>query len=169
LSAASALKTAKRALKIAKRADRRSRKALRRARSGPRGTRGPRGRRGRRGRTGATGPTGTARAYAVVSFSGPSFVASKTKGFTGVTRPSTGLYCLAAPGLSPSTTPVSVTTDWELTAEPQGNAIAMSDHDGATSCPAATDFAVRTERFVVVGAASNAVEANDVGFAVLVP
>jgi hypothetical protein len=64
---------------------------------GERGERGPQGLAGPQGVQGAQGPAGTALAYAQVSPGGanPSFVAQRTSGFSAVTRPAGGLYCLA--------------------------------------------------------------------------
>lgn len=58
-----------------------------------RGQRGASGPAGPQGPTGATGPAGTAIAYAQTS--GAAYVSDRTKGFDGITRPSTGLYCLS--------------------------------------------------------------------------
>jgi hypothetical protein len=81
---------------------------------GPQGTKGATGSRGRTGATGKTGatgpaggtggqgPAGTARAYAVIdpsavtaTASGAGLVSGQNSGFTGVSSPSAGVYCLA--------------------------------------------------------------------------
>jgi hypothetical protein len=64
---------------------------------GARGPQGPAGPQGAQGAQGPQGPAGTALAYAQVSPLGanPSFVAARTSGFSTVTRPAGGLYCLA--------------------------------------------------------------------------
>src|ERR1700709_154726 len=79
---------------------------------------------GKVGPQGASGLNGTARAYARVSFSlpvtqQPGFIAGYTKGFSDVTRTSTGRYCLTpAAGLDLSRTPGFRTTDSPNSARP---------------------------------------------------
>jgi hypothetical protein len=67
---------------------------------GPQGPAGPRGAEGAQGPQGPEGLAGTALAFAQVSPGGanPSFVAERTFGFSAVTRPAGGLYCLALDG-----------------------------------------------------------------------
>jgi hypothetical protein len=43
------------------------------------------------------------------SISTPSFVAAQTKGFSAVTEPIQGIYCLTAPGIDPTATTAAVT------------------------------------------------------------
>jgi hypothetical protein len=64
---------------------------------GPAGPRGETGPRGAQGPQGPQGPAGTALAYAQVDAltAEPSFVAARTSGFSAVTRPDEGVYCLA--------------------------------------------------------------------------
>jgi hypothetical protein len=64
---------------------------------GERGPAGPQGAQGPQGPQGPEGPAGTALAYAQVNDGGatPSFVADRTFGFSAVTRPAGGRYCLA--------------------------------------------------------------------------
>jgi hypothetical protein len=64
---------------------------------GPPGQRGERGEAGPQGAQGLQGPAGTALAYAQVNAltAEPSFVAARTSGFSAVTRPDEGVYCLA--------------------------------------------------------------------------
>jgi hypothetical protein len=64
---------------------------------GPQGPQGAAGPQGAQGPQGPQGPAGTALAYAQVAPGGatPSFVAARTSGFSAVTRPAGGLYCLA--------------------------------------------------------------------------
>jgi hypothetical protein len=65
---------------------------------GPRGAEGPRGVEGARGAQGPQGPAGTALAYAEVNpgpvGGEPSFVQARTSGFSTLTRPAGGRYCL---------------------------------------------------------------------------
>jgi hypothetical protein len=68
---------------------------------GAEGAQGPAGREGARGPQGLAGPqgaAGTALAYAQVNpvpAGDPTFVAARTSGFSGLTRPAGGRYCLA--------------------------------------------------------------------------
>lgn len=101
------------ALRIAK-ACRHGEKAIRWGKVGPQGSageRGPAGPVGPAGAPGAEGAPGTVRAYAYVhgSVSSPSFDAARTKGFSAVSEPSKGVYCLTAPGVDPATTAPVVT------------------------------------------------------------
>ncbi|MGN6256469.1 MAG: collagen-like triple helix repeat-containing protein [Solirubrobacterales bacterium] len=79
--------------------------------AGDRGPAGPTGAPGAPGTPGAEGAPGTARAYAYVhgSVTSPSFDPNRTKGFSSVTEPEHGVYCLAAPGIDPATTAPAVT------------------------------------------------------------
>jgi hypothetical protein len=61
---------------------------------GPEGPAGPQGAHGAQGPQGPEGPPGTALAYAQVDDTGPAFVADRTSGFSAVTRPTGGHYCL---------------------------------------------------------------------------
>lgn len=63
---------------------------------GPRGSRGKAGARGAQGIQGIQGIPGTAVAFATV-YSGGSIDAARTKGFTDVRSPETGIYCLSIP------------------------------------------------------------------------
>ncbi|MGN6275920.1 MAG: hypothetical protein ACTHNP_08320 [Solirubrobacterales bacterium] len=72
---------------------------------------GPQGPRGAEGAVGPAGAAGSARAYAYVngSVSSPSFNAQRTRGFSAVSEPAKGVYCLTAPGIDPATTAPAVT------------------------------------------------------------
>ena len=88
---------------------------------GPRGLQGPAGAAGAagaRGATGAQGVPGTARAYAEVDDSTPSFVAARTSGFTAVTRPGTGVYCLTATGIDARTVASVAAVDYGISSVP---------------------------------------------------
>ena len=144
---------------------------------------GPAGPAGANGANGANGTDGTARAYAFVhSHAGnpcaPICTFDRSKGITGVTHPGAGQYCIDAPGIDPASVPPAVTTEWQLTTGPEGNAIAMA-LAAATDCPAG-QFEVRTERLPStnvrnaadngsIAVAGNAVDANDVSFTVVIP
>jgi hypothetical protein len=180
LGAPSPVKVAKKALKTAKRADKRSRKALKRHRlrgplgpTGPTGPAGPAGSNGRNGEngssgsvgatgstgatgaTGTTGPQGTARAYAEVGSDGIVLVSARTSGFTNVTRPSTGLYCLTvnpALGIDPATVAAVSSPEWGGSSVHGGS---TEVHGAATGSCSAGNFAVRT--FDAAGTASNSI------------
>jgi hypothetical protein len=102
-------------------------KKARKALKGNRGLRGLRGLTGAKGATGAagaqgvkgdTGAAGTARAYAEVDDTTPSFVAARTNGFTAVTRPGTGTYCLTATGIDARTVASVAAVDYGISAVP---------------------------------------------------
>jgi hypothetical protein len=91
-----------------------SRKAVA-ALKGNRGPDGPAGAQGPAGPAGATGAAGTARAYAEVDDSTPSFVTARTKNFTAVTRADDGIYCLTpAAGIDPRAVATSTAEDFGL-------------------------------------------------------
>jgi hypothetical protein len=75
------------------------------------GPQGPAGERGASGPPGQAGADGSARAYAYVigSVSEPSFDPNRTKGFTSVSEPAKGVYCLTAPGVDATMTVPAVT------------------------------------------------------------
>jgi hypothetical protein len=171
MGAPSPVQMAKKALKTAKRADKRSRKALKRkGRRGPAGAMGPagpagppgtngrdgaNGATGSTGPTGATGPAGTARAYAEVSSAGITLVSARSSGFTNVTRPNTGLYCLTvdpALGIDPETVAAVASPEWGGSSVHGGSA---EVHGAATGSCTSGNFAVRT--FDAGGAASNSI------------
>jgi collagen type VII alpha len=171
VGAPSPVQVAKKALKTAKRADKRSRKAMKRkgrrgpaGAAGPAGPAGPPGSNGRDGAngsmgptgpTGATGPAGTARAYAEVSSAGITLVSARTSGFTNVTRPSTGLYCITvdpAIGIDPETVAAVASPEWGGSSIHGGSA---EVHGAATGSCSSGNFAVRT--FDTGGTASNSV------------
>src|SRR5438874_12643598 len=160
IGAPSPVQVAKKALKTAKRAARRSRKAMKRkGRRGPAGATGPAGPSGSpgsnghdgadgstgpRGPTGPTGSAGTARAYAEVSSAGITLVAPRSSGFTNVTRPSTGLYCVTvdpALGIDPETVAAVSSPEWGGSSIHGGS---TEVHGSATGSCAAGNFAVRT-------------------------
>jgi hypothetical protein len=97
------------------------------ARKALKGNRGLRGLTGAKGATGAagaqgvkgdTGAAGTARAYAEVDDTTPSFVAARTNGFTAVTRPGTGTYCLTATGIDARTVASVAAVDYGISSVP---------------------------------------------------
>lgn len=130
--------------------------------AGPAGSAGPVGPKGDTGSTGAAGAPGTARAFASVNNAGPSLDATRTKGFTAVSRPSTGVYCLTpAAGLAEAGTAPIVSPEWISSFG--DNLFAMSA-EGSFDCTAG-QFAVRT--FTLN--AGNLVLSNVVDFHIAVP
>jgi hypothetical protein len=110
---------------------------------------------GPKGDPGDPGAAGTARAYAEVDAAGPSLVAARTKGFTGVTSIGAGLYCLAPEaGISPTTNPAVVSASGPLTA----NAYAYTAPPTG-SCP--DGYVVAVKEGVSL--------ASDVDFTIIVP
>jgi hypothetical protein len=95
-----------------------------------------------------------------------------------VTRPSTGHYCITAPGIDPAQTPAAVTVDYFGTSDPRGNASAMAYNPG---CGATGEsFRVITQRqpeiTVDTGggvnnatAAGSAEPAENVAFTIVIP
>jgi hypothetical protein len=99
------------------------------------------------------------RATAVVNAAGVYFDSARTRNFTAVSRPSTGLYCLTpAPSIDPTASPAYVTVEWSSSL---GNSLAAFHRSTGTGC-AAGQFAVLT--FDFTGAAS-----NNVSFEVFIP
>jgi hypothetical protein len=175
IGAPSPMRVAKKALKTAKRSDKRSKKALkRRAPRGPKGATGQsgapgapgiagsNGSNGAIGPTGPPGPAGTASAYAQVSSTSIAFVSARTSGFTGISRPSPGVYCLTVDpslGIDPETVATAASPEFGGSTIRGGS---VEVHGAATvSCPSG-DFAVRT--FDSSGTASNLVS-----FTLIVP
>jgi Collagen triple helix repeat (20 copies) len=136
---------------------------------GDTGATGPQGQQGPKGDQGDKGDPGTARAYALVfpGTNGPSLVSQYTSGFTAVSRPSVGLYCLTpVAGVSPGNRPAVASVDFFLTPFPQGDASAITSiFFGPAGCPD-NEFIVRTYRR---GDTTGAVLANDVAFTIIVP
>jgi hypothetical protein len=131
--------------------------------------RGPRGPTGPAGPQGPQGEPGTARAYALISATPAPTAAAvfRSKGITGpVAHPSTGLYCVSAPGLSPGTTPAVVSAEAAGTSSPEGNATAQY-FIGAAGCAAGT-FPVATYRLPST-APVTATESDTVAFTIMIP
>jgi hypothetical protein len=105
------------------------------------------------------------RAFASVNRT-PAFEAARTRNFTAVTRPATGIYCLTpAAGLTLANVPVMVTIEWgvsfgfDLLAYPMTSQIPFAPCTG-------TDIQIRTYDFAAGGAP---VLSNDIAFYVWVP
>jgi hypothetical protein len=148
---------------------------------GPQGPEGPRGLQGLPGPTGPQGPAGTARAYGVVDPTCPTnnvCSVSKSKGIGGVTRLSTGNYCVnAMPISSHGGAPVFSAVEDSKTAAPAASSAAYSRDPG--ECPDG-HFRIVTKRLQVVavkadptgtaqvsGSADQAT--NTVGFVIVIP
>ena len=110
---------------------------------------------------------GTAVAYAQVNDNPLGFVAQRTSGFAGLTRPSAGLYCLAPTasvadvafdGAQP-TRPTVASVEYGNTGT-QTDTLIVEPRGGTFTCPGGT-FEVRTYR--------NGALASDVAFTLIVP
>jgi hypothetical protein len=134
---------------------------------GAQGPQGPQGAQGAAGPQGPQGPAGTALAYAQVDDGGPSFVAQRTSGFNGVTRPDTGQYCLAlADALVGQAFSGGVPTRPTVASVEFGNTGTQTDQlivepRGANVLCPANSFEVYTYR--------NGALANNVSFTLIVP
>lgn len=116
----------------------------------------------------ATRASLSARAYGYVPWKGDDVVAleaARTRGFSSITRPATGVYCLtyADAALDPDTAAPVVTVDWDKSA---GANLTAYVSVSAAGCPEESDLAVRTFSFV---AGKPYKPSNTVGFTVLVP
>ena len=108
------------------------------------------------------------RAYGYVPWKGDGVIAfesARTRGFSSVTRPATGVYCLTLTDatLDPTTLAPIVTVDWDKSA---GANLTAYVSVSAAGCPAGSDLAVRTFSFV---AGKPYKPSDTVGFTVLVP
>ncbi len=113
---------------------------------------------GPQGPAGPAGAAGSARAYASVLNTG-AFVSGKVKGFTDITRPATGRYCLVpVAGIDPNTTIAVADVDFGNSVT--GNSVAEARQSGA-DCPAG--------QFEVVTQSPPGTDSNTVGFGVMVP
>ncbi len=113
------------------------------------------------GEAGPAGAAGTARAYAVVLPATPSFDAARTKNFTAVARPTTGIYCLTpAAGIDPTNTIAMVSVEWGASS---GSDLLVYAENGVFDCPAGT-FEIRTYNNFTTPTLT-----NSVAFQVLVP
>lgn len=134
------------------------------AQSAKKGKKGPRGPAGPKGPAGANGADGTARAYARVDnpcATSTACAIDHAKGISGARHTSTGgLFCITAPGISPSTTAWVATVDAGDTGANVGEAQAMPNSNGA-ACNSG-EFEVQTTR----GAGGNA---TNVAFFIMIP
>ena len=141
---------------------------------GPTGAQGPKGDQGAKGDQGPQGDQGTpgtARAYALVNKycgGGPPQVCPiyNSKGITEVTRPSTGLYCITAPGIDAAQTPAVASANYSSLNWPAGNYSAQFN-SGSYGCASKSQFSVRTE--MIDAATAKAAATNDAGFSILIP
>jgi hypothetical protein len=162
------------ALRIAKKC-RHSERALTWSQTGPAGARGPQG---AKGPGGSNGINGSARAYARVSGAagGPSFQPSfdqgTTKGFTTVSEPLTGHYCLAAPGLDPATTAPVLTPIFNPGSSLNAIEVAVVRPSDSALCPS-NQFHVVVERVQLDTSGptpfTEAVPIGNVSFTIAVP
>jgi Collagen triple helix repeat (20 copies) len=126
--------------------------------TGATGMTGATGATGTTGTTGDTGPAGTARAYAEVNSAGITLITARTSGFTNLSRPSTGLYCLTvnpALGIDPEGVAAVASPEWGGSSVHGGS---TEVHGAASGSCSTGDFAVRT--FDAAGSASNSISFN---------
>jgi hypothetical protein len=129
--------------------------AGKRGADGAAGTQGPAG---PQGPTGPAGAAGTARAYAEVDNTTPSFVTARTKNFTAVTRVDEGIYCLTpAAGIDPRTVATATAQEFELSSTDGFVMVVGSGSD----CPAG-QFEVETDDL-------DEDPTNDIAFNLIVP
>ncbi|MDQ6822409.1 MAG: hypothetical protein M3076_19090 [Actinomycetota bacterium] len=96
---------------------------------------GPQGSQGPQGPQGNPGPAGTARAYALVDSSGSFEPSVAHPGFTDVSSPAIGFYCLTpAAGISPAQSPAVATADWNLSPDGPSMALYRSTTVGSPIC-----------------------------------
>ena len=93
---------------------------------------------------------GGARAYAGVASAACDAATGRctpeqSKGVASITRTETGGYCVAVTGVDSSMTPAAVTVEFNGTADPEGNASAMTDERFGCG-PAEKGFRVVTDR-----------------------
>lgn len=131
--------------------------------AGPTGSIGLTGVTGPTGSIGLTGPVGSARAYAQVNPTLPTYVAERTSNFTGLPiRPITGVYCLTVAvgtGVDPEAVAAVASPEFGNTTTHGGTVEVRGLASG--SC-AAGQFAVHT--FDSAG-----VPANGIAFSIIVP
>jgi hypothetical protein len=141
--------------------------------AGAKGDPGLKGDKGDKGDTGQTGPQGTALAYAYVkphsAVAGGALDPARTKGFTAISRPFSGVYCLLpAAGVDPSL-PVVVTPD---RGPDTSAAVKMWAYPktGAGLCVAASlPGRIEIDTFDEIGGGSTAAASDGVPFHIIVP
>jgi hypothetical protein len=142
----------------------------RRGRAGPRGpqgTAGATGATGSAGSPGAAGKDGTARAYTYVNRFNPTTLdAQRTKGFTTLTHPGTGEYCLSGPGLDSRQFPPAATVEFTNTGSDVNDFVQW---DSSGFCPVGSYGFITLVQPVVSGAAQDAQFSDAVSFTVVVP
>ncbi len=133
--------------------------------AGPAGPKGATGATGAKGATGPQGPAGTARAYAMV-FPGGTFEAARTKNFSAVSNPSTGIYCLTPSGGVTEAGSAPAITVEEINSSGDNLSAFWRDSTGGPFECAAGQFEVLTYAFTAGG--DNALN-NSVAFTIVVP
>lgn len=106
------------------------------------------------------------RAYASVAVSqGPTLEGARSDGFSKVTRPKTGVYCLTLsdPKVDPEKISSVVTVDWD---DSTGANLTAYLSKSAHECPEGADIGVRTFTFT---AGRPYKPSNNVAFTILVP
>jgi hypothetical protein len=128
---------------------------------GPQGPQGAQGAQGPQGDDGLQGPAGTARAYANVRTTcAATCPTENSTGISQVTRPSNGLYCVRAPGISGGGVAAMAAPELVGSTPPTGEVTVYVARDGGGTCPAG-DFRVHT--FDGIAAS------NGIAFNILIP
>jgi hypothetical protein len=134
---------------------------------GPQGPQGVQGLQGAQGDDGLQGPAGTARAYANVraldcAVAPPNLCPiENSTGISQVTRPSLGLYCVRAPGISTLDVAAVGAPEFIGSAATAGAQTVQMARDEGGLCPNLSDFAVRTFQGITL--------TNDVAFNIVIP
>ena len=109
--------------------------------------------------------------YAFVDKAGPTLVAGSgyTRGFSGVTRPETGTYCLAGKaGVSVSKRTLVATPEWGRSTGPENNFVVMIAA-GNPDCPGNQAQVITYRLSQTQGQPVDADLTNDVSFMVVAP
>jgi hypothetical protein len=119
------------------------------------------------GPKGDAGAPGSARAYAFVNRFNPTTLdPATTKGFTAVSHPSTGVYCLTPPvGVSPASAPPVLTVEYGKTALLDS----YVQWESLQSCPQGTYQVVTLDSATVAGNLQPSASSDTVSFTIIVP
>ena len=134
---------------------------------GPQGVQGLQGMQGPQGGDGLQGPAGTARAYANVraldcAVALPNLCPiENSTGISDVSRPSVGLYCVEAPGISTLDVAAVGAPEFIGSAATAGAQTVQMARDEGGTCANQSDFAVRTFQGITL--------TNNVAFNIVIP
>src|SRR5579875_364059 len=140
----------------------------RRGATGPSGPTGPAGPTGPQGIPGLAGADGTAKAYGLITPSGPTL--SLSTNVASFTNPLPGVYCVVINGASPTTEGAIAVPDYTTdttNAGTNGNIAHVEYESNAANCPAG-DFEFRTFEVIATGSGLGVSAANE-GFFFVIP